>query len=157
MSKRRKKHSWKVKAKKQRKLQARISAAEGTFGKDYEHNVHHCLWIAKKWDADNEYSRKLRNHEYFKFYIPKNTLHKEIHRKMQFIPIPSKTLCATAYNLLVSKLWAGEIRMSDEFTTRIDFLLEIWSSEACPMTHDALVEERKIIEHYYENIRNREE
>lgn len=111
-------------------------------------NTHHILWQARHWNVG--YSRALRNNEYMKKLIPRDTLHKEIHCKIADVPVPSGELCKKAYLEIEKRLKEGTIdSKKDSIETRINLLLEVWDYDSCPRTVDALLKQRSIVTQFY--------
>ena len=111
-------------------------------------NCHHILWQARHWD--NGYAKALRNHEYMKKMIPRDTLHKEIHSEISDIPMPSGKLCEKAYRE-IERLYREELIDFDydSIETRIDVLLQIWAEDDCEPTKAMLRKERAIAHNFY--------
>lgn len=108
-------------------------------------NVHHLLWIGKKWDSTH-YGKLLRNHWYFKVSIQMNTIHKEIHRLMpNGIPIPSERELRHAWE--VFKKFEENGLLSNDDTPMIRSLVLALLFEG--KTNQALMEEHDIICEFY--------
>lgn len=112
--------------------------------KDY----HHFLWCKKDWQKP--YAKLLRDHPYMGRYLPRFTLHAEIHHVIDCIPCPSEKLCKKAYLKLLELSRSGEI--DDKFDScerRLDFLIFEWAN-VCPETVNALRLQKQIISSFYE-------
>ena len=111
-------------------------------------DVHHILWQRRHWDGG--WNKILRNHDYFKVLIPRDTLHKRIHEFVGDIPCPDGKHCKLAYEEVERRLDEGTINYYDHLEKRIDLLVELWS-EDCPETVKALLKQRDVVSHFYGN------
>lgn len=110
-------------------------------------NLHHILWQARHWNVG--YSKALRNHEYMKKLIPKDTLHAQIHSEIADIPVPSPQACKRAIIEIEQRLKDGMISFDDTIEQRIDLLLDIWSFDDYPRTVMALRWQKELVAKFY--------
>ncbi|WP_407457161.1 hypothetical protein [Fibrobacter sp.] len=92
--------------------------------KESKNDCHHILWQRKKWNKG--YLRKLRDFYYCKVYIPKDTLHQEIHNRIRFIPEPRPMSARFAIQQLELLDYYGAISDSDSFDKRLRILIELF-------------------------------
>ena len=68
-------------------------------------------------------------------YLPRDTLHREIHSKIHDVPTPNGKDCRRAFEELVRRENSGLIDIEhDSFQQRIDFLDEMWGDSHCEAT-----------------------
>lgn len=68
-------------------------------------------------------------------YIPRGTLHGEIHSKVRDCPTPNGSDCRKAYAELCRREKRGQIDIEhDSFQRRVDFLNEVWGDSHCEAT-----------------------
>ena len=130
MSKRRKKH--------------RIPSWENPHVKDF----HHLLYQDRHWQG--YWAKRLRSHPYLGRYIPKYTLHRDIHSKIHDIPCPNEPDCRVAFNYIERAIAEG--RLDPEHDTceqRLTVLIDLWRT-TCPATVAILEWEREVIAKFYD-------
>jgi len=111
-------------------------------------NLHHCLYIGRHWDA-GRYSRLLRNHWYFKIYIPANTLHRLIHQEVFNIPVPSEETCRHIYYTLLSMEDRGELSNEDSLVTRLHLIIELIGDKDEP-ARKGFEKQLQVVKEFYE-------
>lgn len=106
---------------------------------------HHALWQRKNWSKG--WAKLLREHEYCGAYIPKNTLHVEIHKYINNIPCPDGKYCHIAFEIINRKLEEGYIDTEDPLDKKLEVLIEIFDKTS-PKTAEALKKELEIVKSY---------
>lgn len=109
-------------------------------------DYHHFLFQRKHWQQG--YAKALREHWYMGIYIPRDTLHREIHSKIHDVPVPNGKDCKKVFEELVMLEREGLINAEDSYYERLDFLIELWQ-EKCPATVEILKWQRDIISKFY--------
>lgn len=111
-------------------------------------DYHHILFQKRHWQQG--YAKALREHPYMGKYIPRATLHREIHSKIHDVPTPNGVDCKRAYNQLLELERQGLIDIEqDTLEQRIEFLIEVWE-ESCPATVAILKWQRDVVNKFYE-------
>lgn len=111
-----------------------------------EHDYHHILYQAKYWKQG--YAKELREHPYCGAYIPKYTLHRELHAKIHDIPTPNGKDCRMAIEWLNCLLDNGEIHISDPLNKKIAVIAHFFRPQ-CPATVAVLDWQREVVEKFY--------
>lgn len=107
------------------------------------------MWQANRWNSEG-YASLLHNHEYLIKAIPRDTLHRDIHRQIADIPMPGETECRRAFLEIERRLECGEIDITnDTIEQRIDVLLESWTFDLCPKTFLLMKWQKEIVSDYY--------
>ena len=140
MKRRRPRKLRKKRAEQQVKAQARKQKPVHT---DKVKDLHHLCWPRKKWH--NGYAGVIRNHWYFKVYIYKNTLHKEIHGVMQGIPVPDVAVAKQAVMRLRTLEHEGRLHQSDSVETRLRLLASLFPKTATGL---AFNRQLSVVQHY---------
>lgn len=110
-------------------------------------DFHHILFQKRHWEKG--YAKALRMHPYAGKYIPQATLHREIHSKVNTVPVPEGSECRRAYLELLRLEREGLIDVElDNIEQRIDFFVNIWSNSS-PATVRALLEQRDIASKFF--------
>lgn len=110
---------------------------------------HHIVYQANHWNSEG-YASLLHNHEYLIKSIPRDTLHRDIHRQIADIPMPGETECRRAFLEIERRLEEGEISVKDDtIEQRIDVLLETWTFDLCPRTFLLMKWQKEIVSDYY--------
>ena len=128
----------------------------GTFGSDQDgkRDYHHLLWPRHDWSSGAAYL--LRNDRYFGLIIPKCTIHRQIHRTIMSIPVPTLDVCHDAEERLYYARKKGTIDpLHDTPEKRLDFLIHLWENPA-PATAAALERELLLFEEYEIRRRSKE-
>ncbi|MBQ2644262.1 hypothetical protein IJG14_01650 [bacterium] len=82
-------------------------------------------------------------------YIPRDTLHREIHSKIHDIPCPNGRECKEAFETLLKLERLGAIDIvNDTCEQRLDFLIKLWKDK-CPATVAILQWQKDVISKYY--------
>lgn len=110
---------------------------------------HHFLFQRRHWQQG--YAKALREHPYMGKYIPRDTLHREIHSKIHDIPTPNGSECKLAFEELIKREREGTIDVErDSCARRLNFLIELWR-EKCPATVAILEWQRDVIAKFYKS------
>lgn len=111
-------------------------------------DYHHILYQRKHWQQG--YAKALREHAYMGKYIPRDTLHREIHGKLHDIPVPRSVDCKIAFEELCRRERLGLIDIEhDTLEKRIDFLISMWKDRHCEATVAMLEWQKEIISKFY--------
>lgn len=109
-------------------------------------DVHHILYQDRHWTKPWE--KRLRNHEYCKISIPRDTLHHAIHEFVGDVPAPGDQACKIAYEAIESWLRAGYISLNDPLQARAEALRKCFAAKY-PATAAALAKQVEIAKAYY--------
>ena len=110
----------------------------------YSRDVHHLLWPKSKWDRG--YARALRNHDWLRMKIPRETLHTLIHRQVRVIPVPDGKDARKVYEILTRAYNSHEITQKATLEDRLDFLILHLST---PSTVAALEQQKEVVHWFY--------
>lgn len=108
-------------------------------------NRHHLLWERKMWNSGS--LRELREFYYCKVNIPRDTLHKEIHERVPFVPTPNPKYAKFVLNELKHLDEIGAIREDDSVEKRLGVLICYFDCIE-QKTASALWEQLKIVREY---------
>lgn len=111
--------------------------------KDY----HHILFQGRHWKQG--WAKRLRGHPYCGGYIPKMTLHREIHSKIHDVPTPNGAECRIAVEALDSWLEAGYISLDDPMERKIEMIAKCFRAK-CPATTAVLDWQREVVLKFYQ-------
>lgn len=89
----------------------------------------HHIWFQRK-HYSGFWANKLRNHPYSIILIPKNTIHRAIHRAVEDITVPSEDKCKDLYLKLCERWNAGELKETDSLEKRLDVFIDMFASES---------------------------
>ena len=103
---------------------------------------HHFLWTKASWNK--RYAQQLRMHEYCVVLIPQYTLHKQIHKTINYIPVPSEDNCKAVLEALERDMVNHTISMVDKPSKRLKWLIRQFY-ECEPATADALKQQLDIV------------
>lgn len=110
-------------------------------------NEHHMLFPAADW-RQSHFGQKLREHRYFRRFIPENTLHKYIHQEVFSIPVPPGRVCERAYREFLRRYDHHLIDANhDTLERRLQLLIDLFSG--CPSTVKALKEQQRVAIKFY--------
>lgn len=109
------------------------------------YDCHHILWQKNKWR--HGYIYELRNHDYCKIYIPRDTLHHYIHANIVEIPVPKSITAKSALEQLKYLEERGAISYSDSLEKRLTVLIALFEC-ADQETADALKKQLKLVREY---------
>ena len=109
-------------------------------------DYHHILFQKKHWARG--YAHTLREHPYCGEYIPKATLHRELHSKIHDVPCPNGDVCRMAVEKLNEWLEIGRISLGDRLDEKISVLADIFR-ETCPATTAILDWQREVVSKFY--------
>ena len=85
---------------------------------------HHLCWTKRKWERG--IWLRLRLHPYCIVMLPRNTLHKYIHKYIRYIPLPSEKSVQFALEHLELLEESGGIRMDDPVEKRLKVLIALF-------------------------------
>lgn len=124
--------------KKQRKIEraATIAAANDT---------HHLCYQRKNWH--NGIVTEFRDYWYCRIDIPKNTLHRMIHRRVDNVPAPKPTNAKNALEQLRKLELYGAIHEGDSIETRLEILAALFDCVEQP-TADAFRRQLQVVREY---------
>lgn len=108
-------------------------------------DCHHILWQKNKWT--HGYVLKLRNYDYCKIYIPRDTLHRFIHSQIKEIPVPREMDAESALEQLNYLEEREAISSSDSLEKRLIVLIALFDC-ASQQTADALKRQLEIVRGY---------
>ena len=134
-------------SKKSKRLRRRIKrsrkqkAVNGTI-KD----VHHILYMRKAWKSGA--IGELRLYWYCRIPIPRDTLHRQIHTELKFIPVPRHTNARHTLEQLEYLVHYGGISEKDSIEKRLKVLIALFDCCEQP-TADALREQLAIVNRFY--------
>lgn len=135
-------------SKKKRRLKKRIKQKNRkrhiSLGKD----CHHLLFQKRHWQGGLKGS--LRLHWYCRVYIPRDTLHKEIHSLVKTVPVPKEESIKFALTHLEYLEKNGAIDDKDNIEKRLKVLIALFEC-ADDQTADALKEQLEIVTSFYKD------
>ena len=108
-------------------------------------NRHHLLWMRKMWYSGS--LRGLRDYYYCIVSLPKDTLHKEIHERVAYIPTPKSSYAHYVLDNLKRLDEIGAISEEDSVEKRLGVLLFYFDCIE-PKTAEALWEQLKVVREY---------
>lgn len=111
-------------------------------------NRHHLLWMRKMWYSGS--LRKLRDYYYCIVWIPKDTMHKAIHERVAYIPVPKNAYAHYVLGELEKLDELGAISEEDTIEKRLSVLLFFFDC-AEQKTANALWEQLKVVREYNES------
>ena len=109
---------------------------------------HHIFFMRKSWAGGLR--GKLRNHWYSVKYIPKNTLHHEIHEAVKCVPIPRESSVNIVLYHLKLLQSQNAIHEGDTLERRLVVLIALFDYIEQP-TADALRKQLEIVRRFYNN------
>lgn len=132
---------------KARKLRQHIRRSRRRSEVSNHKDCHHIFFQRKEWQSGLK--SKLRMHWYCRVYIPKDTLHKEIHALVRKVPVPSYYNLRSAIEQLKLLEKYGAIRESDNLERRLGVLVALFEC-ADDATADALKMQLQIVKRFYQ-------
>lgn len=117
--------------------------------KKHWRNEHHLLFPKSQWER-SFYGCKIREHRYFRRFIPENTLHKYIHdaNEITMVPLPPPKACERAYFRFLKLYDEREISANhDTMERRLQVLIDLWSDYT--ETVKALEAQKEIVIKFY--------
>lgn len=104
---------------------------------------HHLLWY--KRDYSKGWAKRLRDHWYCVIEIPRDTLHRKIHNRVEHIPVPRvQSIKFALYQLEVLERLGG-IKKDDSIEKRLKVLMALF--DCCePATYRALEKQYEVCE-----------
>lgn len=127
--------------KKRRYVKKRVSTRIRT-----SNDVHHLLWIGRKWGFGNLAS--LRMYWYCKISIPRQSLHRFIHENVASIPVPSSDNARMVLWQLQELVREGRITEDDKIDRRIEVLIALFDGIE-PRTADGLKRQLDAVHEFY--------
>lgn len=109
-------------------------------------DYHHILFQGRHWNQG--WAKVLRRHRYCGAYIPKDTLHREIHSKVHDVPTPNGKDCKQAVEAINSWLEAGWISYDDPIEKKLRIIASCFRAK-CPATTAILDWQREIVLKFY--------
>lgn len=102
------------------------------------YDTHHLLWY--KRDYSKGWAKRLRDHWYCRVDIPRDTLHREIHNQVRYVPVPRIFIIKEAlYQLNLLERFGG-ISPNDPIEKRLRVLMALF--DCCePATYNALLKQ----------------
>ena len=112
----------------------------------FREDLHHMLWTRNMWHYG--YAHAVREHWWFKVYLPQLTIHKYIHEDVPFIPVPDQKDLKHVYEQLrVLESINPELMESMKPSKRLKWLIAVLGND-CEKTIAALRLEIEILEEY---------
>lgn len=109
---------------------------------------HHIFFMRRRWAGGLR--GKLRNHAYCMAYIPKNTLHHEIHEAVKYVPLPRESsVNVVLWHLKLLKS-QGATHDNDSLERRLVVLIALFDYIEQP-TADALRAQLEVVRRFYHN------
>lgn len=109
-------------------------------------DYHHIFYQKRYWSRG--YAKALRNCEYGGKLIPRDTLHRRIHRELTAVPVPSGKGCKIAFEAMLVALNNGWIDpINDSLETMITFYIDVWKNYELE-TVNALKKQLEVIRSY---------
>jgi len=109
-------------------------------------DYHHHCFMARNWN--NGWAKVLREHSYTGAYIPKFTLHHEIHETVRNVPTPDGRICRIIVEELNRNLENGVFSVDDKPMTKMQNLIEICAKHS-PATASALEKQLEVMQRFY--------
>lgn len=109
-------------------------------------DVHHIWFIAREYSG--KYTSQLRNFWYCKMSIPRDTLHREIHRNVARVPLPKDSSAREAIAILKDLDKRGALKETHSILTRLQLLICIFEYVE-PDTTLALKAQYEVVEKFY--------
>lgn len=102
------------------------------------YDTHHLLWYKK--DYSKGWAKRLRDHWYCRVDIPRDTLHREIHNQVGYVPVPRVFIIKDALFQLNLLERFGGISPNDPIEKRLQVLMALF--DCCePATYNALLKQ----------------
>ena len=108
-------------------------------------DTHHLCFQKRRWKA--RFAVTLRDYWYCRIDIPKNTLHKAIHRRVDSVPVPRPVNAHDALLQLQKLSMYGAISESDPIEKRLEVLISLFDCVEQP-TADAFREQLKVVHEF---------
>lgn len=108
-------------------------------------DAHHLLFTRRMYHSG--YARALREHPFLRCYVPRDTLHREIHHKLKAIPVPEGKDAKRVFEYLMRLERNGELDYDADILPRLAFLIDQLKT---PSTVEALKNQYQIISEFYE-------
>ena len=91
-------------------------------------DFHHILFEARHWNA-GEWAKRLREHPYLLYSIPRKSMHMRIHEYLGDIAVPSEEMCQKALVELNLGLSSGLLDWDDGLEERIAFMVRVFEDK----------------------------
>lgn len=105
-------------------------------------DCHHILFQARFWKCG--YLRQLREYHYCKVQIPKGSLHKSIHMRVQDVPAPQGASARRVLEVLIALEQNGIISNTDNLERRLKVLISLFEGVE-PETVKALRDQLDVV------------
>lgn len=109
------------------------------------YDKHHLCFIGRKWS--NGWLQVFRQYWYCVIYIPRDTLHREIHENLATIPAPKPENAREALEQLRILERYGAIHEGDDIETRLQILIMLFDYIE-PRTVDGFRKQLEIVREY---------
>lgn len=108
-----------------------------------KHHIFYC-----RHDYNKGWAKTLRAHWYCTVEIPRDTLHKRLHRELERVPVPTACNIQSALFQLDLLKRAGAIHSYDNIERRLMVLMALF--DCCePKTYEALEKQYEIVRKFY--------
>lgn len=131
---------------KKRKLRQRVKKSRKCEKRLQGKDCHHIFFQKRFWKGGLK--GEFRMHWYCKVYIPRNTLHKEIHAQITSVPVPKYSNIRGVIEQLKMLEHYGAIRDTDSIEKRLKVLIALFECSEDP-TADALRKQLEIVQGFY--------
>ena len=131
---------------KQRKLRQRVKKSRRKSAVANGKDCHHIFFQKRHWKGGLK--NELRMYWYCRVYIPRNTLHREIHAYLATIPVPKGTNIRSALTQLRELEKYGAISETDNIEKRLKVLIALFECAEDP-TANALKVQLEIVQKFY--------
>lgn len=111
----------------------------------YRQDEHHLFYMRKEWKGG--YAKVLRDYDYCRIYIPKYTLHTEIHANVREIPRPTEGEAWNVLTHLIHLEQCGELDYDDPIEERLRLLIALFGTSA-PSTVEALRRQLEVVNEF---------
>ena len=131
-------------SKKKRRFLKNKKKAEGHISAPPK-DTHHLCYQRKNWHGG--YVTELRDFWYCRLDIPKNTLHRAIHKRVDSVPAPKATNAKSALEQLHKLEVYGAIHEDDTIEMRLELLAALFDCVEQP-TADAFRRQLQVVHEY---------
>ena len=115
-------------------------------GRTMKKDKHHIFYC--RHDYNKGWAKTLRAHWYCTVEIPRDTLHKRLHRELERVPVPTACNIQSALFQLDLLKRAGAIHSYDNIERRLMVLMALF--DCCePKTYEALEKQYEIVRKFY--------
>lgn len=131
---------------KKRKLRQRIKRSQKRERRIQGKDCHHIFFQKRFWKGGLK--GEFRMYWYCRMYIPRDTLHKEIHALVAGVPVPKYSNIRSAMEQLKMLEHYGAIKDTDGIEKRLKVLIALFECSEDP-TADALKKQLEIVQKFY--------